>query len=259
MAGVGMVSNVPRIIPRSNNAQSPSREWVSVAVLAAICFAAILVKASSPWPSWATNSRISETRAQAMSTLAVNQPLQNDSPAETPAPDAASTEVPLSERLMVHSSIVATPLPISTTLEDRSQGTALDEHETVPNVSDSPTETTSTTDGSVRLHIAELPQASVTYPVAPGSNLSGNVNLKALIGLDGTIKEITVLNGNRALVNATLQAVRNWHYVPYTVQGHTVEAETEIRFHFVGQEAVSITFASGAKDPAFEDKTGYFR
>ena len=107
---------------------------------------------------------------------------------------------------------------------------------------------------SARLQVAELPQASLTYPVVPQPNLTGKVNLKALIGVDGEVKQVTVLSGNRTLADAALGAVRSWHYVPYQVQGHVVEAETDIIINFVGEEAVSISFADGARTPASDNK-----
>jgi hypothetical protein len=96
-----------------------------------------------------------------------------------------------------------------------------------------------------RLFIAELPQGHFAHPVDPGGNLIGELQLKALIGADGTVKDVKVLSGSRALAEAGVRAVRQWHYSPYQVQGSPVEVETQIKMNFFGQDAVSIASVPG--------------
>ncbi len=91
-----------------------------------------------------------------------------------------------------------------------------------------------------RVFIAELPQGHFAHPVDPGGNLVGELQLKALIGVDGAVKEVKVLSGSRALAEAGVRAVRQWHYSPHQVQGSPVEVETQIKMNFFGQDAVSI-------------------
>jgi len=98
-----------------------------------------------------------------------------------------------------------------------------------------------------RLFIAELPQGHFAHPVDPGGNLIGELQLKALIGADGAVKEVKVSSGSRALAEAGVRAVRQWHYSPHQVQGSPVEVETQIKMNFFGQDAVSIaSVPSGA-------------
>jgi hypothetical protein len=98
-----------------------------------------------------------------------------------------------------------------------------------------------------RLFIAELPQGHFAHPVDPGGNLIGELQLKALIGADGTVKEVKVLSGSRALAEAGVRAVRQWHYSPHQVQGSPVEVETQIKMNFFGQDAVSIASVPGGE------------
>jgi TonB family protein len=93
-----------------------------------------------------------------------------------------------------------------------------------------------------RLQVAEGPESGFRYPVAPNSTLTGKVNLKAVIGADGTVVKVDVLSGNRVLAGAAVRAVRHWRYRPYELNGHAVEAETNIAISFVGDDAVSISF-----------------
>ncbi len=96
-----------------------------------------------------------------------------------------------------------------------------------------------------RIFIAELPQGHFARPVDPGGNLVGELQLKALIGADGAVKEVKVLSGSHALAEAGVRAVRQWHYSPYQVQGSPVEVETQIKMNFFGQDAVSIASVPG--------------
>jgi len=93
-----------------------------------------------------------------------------------------------------------------------------------------------------RLEIAQPPESGFRYPEAPSSTLTGKINLRAVIGIDGTVTKIDVLSGNRALAAAAVQAVRHWRYPVPEMNGHPVEAETNIAITFVGDDAVSVSF-----------------
>jgi TonB family protein len=93
-----------------------------------------------------------------------------------------------------------------------------------------------------RLQVAEAPESGFRYPVAPNSTLTGKVNLKAVIGADGTVIQVDVLSGNRVLAGAAVRAVRHWRYRHHEWNGHAVEAETNIAISFVGDDVVSISF-----------------
>ena len=65
-------------------------------------------------------------------------------------------------------------------------------------------------------------------PLAKAAGVSGVVNLRGVIGIDGRIRDLTVVSGNPLLVPATLAAVRQWLYRPTILSGDPVEVETEI-------------------------------
>lgn len=88
--------------------------------------------------------------------------------------------------------------------------------------------------------IVEAPRSGFIYPVAPNPNLVGKVVLKAVVGSDGSVKQVAVLSGDRALAAAAVRAMRHWRYAPAEVGGHTVEAETHVTISFLGDDAVSI-------------------
>lgn len=72
------------------------------------------------------------------------------------------------------------------------------------------------------------------YPAtAKIMHLSGTVELRAIIGTDGSVRNLTVLSGNPILVQAALAAVRRWRYRPTQLDGQAVEVETYVTVNFV--------------------------
>lgn len=111
-----------------------------------------------------------------------------------------------------------------------------------PEVNAAATAAASPVTDSIKLpQIAEAPQSGFIYPVAPNPNLVGKVLLKAVIGSDGTVKQVEVLSGDRALAAAAARAVRHWHYAPAQVDGRAVDAQTHVMISFLGDDAVSIS------------------
>ena len=70
-------------------------------------------------------------------------------------------------------------------------------------------------------------------PLAIPSRIQGPVVLAAVIARDGTIENLRVLSGNPMLVGAAVEAVRQWRYRPYVLDGEPVEVETQITVNFV--------------------------
>jgi outer membrane biosynthesis protein TonB len=96
------------------------------------------------------------------------------------------------------------------------------------------------------LFVSELPQGHFAYPVVSEPNLVGELRLKALIGADGSVKDVILLSGNPRLAEVAMHAVRQWHYRPYQVLGNPVEVETQIKMNFFGEDAVSIASVANA-------------
>jgi periplasmic protein TonB len=94
-------------------------------------------------------------------------------------------------------------------------------------------------------HISEgVMEAALIHKVQPQypklaqiTHVSGTVQLRAIIGTDGRIRELEVLSGNALLQPAAVAAVREWRYRPTLLNGQAVEVETLITVNFVlGQE-----------------------
>jgi protein TonB len=69
-------------------------------------------------------------------------------------------------------------------------------------------------------------------PLARMSRVQGAVQLHAVIGRDGTIQNLTTLSGHPMLVPAAVEAVRQWRYRPYLLNGEPVEVETQVTVNF---------------------------
>ena len=72
-----------------------------------------------------------------------------------------------------------------------------------------------------------------SYPEqAIRARLQGPVVLQAWIGRDGTIQDLKLIRGSLLLGQAAYQAVRQWRYQPYLVNGRAVEAQTFVTVDF---------------------------
>ena len=69
-------------------------------------------------------------------------------------------------------------------------------------------------------------------PMAKMARVQGAVVLQALISKQGTIQNLRVVSGHPMLVQAALDAVKQWRYRPYLLNGEPVEVETQITLNF---------------------------
>jgi TonB family protein len=65
-------------------------------------------------------------------------------------------------------------------------------------------------------------------PAAKKAKIQGKVVLDAVIGTDGNVENLRVISGPQELQQSALDAVRQWTYKPYLLNGDPVEVETTI-------------------------------
>src|ERR1700686_4163838 len=65
-------------------------------------------------------------------------------------------------------------------------------------------------------------------PLARQTRISGTVRLHAIIAKNGTVEQLEVISGHPLLVQAALDAVRQWKYQATTLNGEAVEVDTTI-------------------------------
>lgn len=85
--------------------------------------------------------------------------------------------------------------------------------------------------GVAQSHLLTHP-APVYPPIAKAARVSGTVVLQATIGKDGLIENVRVVSGPPLLQEAALDAVRQWTYRPYLLNGEPVEVETTVNVVF---------------------------
>jgi protein TonB len=86
---------------------------------------------------------------------------------------------------------------------------------------------------------ATMAEANLVYDVAPKyppeagrERIEGIVVLMAVIGKDGTIRDVRVESGLPLLAQAAIEAVKQWRYRPYLLNGEPVEIDSQITITF---------------------------
>lgn len=69
-------------------------------------------------------------------------------------------------------------------------------------------------------------------PEAKKAGLTGSVVMHATISPEGTIQELHVVSGPKELAQAAVEAVKQWTYQPYLLNGTPVEVTTTITVNF---------------------------
>ena len=69
-------------------------------------------------------------------------------------------------------------------------------------------------------------------PIARAARVEGTVALQAIISKSGTIENLRAVSGHPMLQQAAIQAVQQWRYRPYMLDGEPVEVETTINVIF---------------------------
>lgn len=71
------------------------------------------------------------------------------------------------------------------------------------------------------------------YPnIAKMAHVQGSVVLSALISPRGEIEGLQVISGSPLLVQAALDAVRQWRYRPYILNGSPIAVQTQVTVNF---------------------------
>ncbi len=72
-----------------------------------------------------------------------------------------------------------------------------------------------------------------TYPpLARQARIQGVVILQAQISKDGSIENLQLVSGHPMLAPAAIEAVKQWKYKPYLLNGEPVEVDTQVQVNF---------------------------
>jgi periplasmic protein TonB len=69
-------------------------------------------------------------------------------------------------------------------------------------------------------------------PLARQARIQGVVLLQATISKDGNIENLTLISGHPMLAPAAIEAVKQWKYRPYLLNGEPVEVDTQVQVNF---------------------------
>jgi TonB family protein len=81
-------------------------------------------------------------------------------------------------------------------------------------------------------------RARLVYKVAPefprdaAGSTGASVILQAVVGKDGTVRDLQLVSGSPRLAEAAMDAASRWQFQPYKVNGQTVEFTTQIHVDF---------------------------
>ena len=93
------------------------------------------------------------------------------------------------------------------------------------------------------------------YPKkARKSKVEGTVQLEVVVGTDGKIKDLRVLEGDPTLADASVQAIRKWRFYPAREDGRPIEDRARIRVDFrLDPEQVKaqvVSYSDSSSNPA---------
>jgi protein TonB len=69
-------------------------------------------------------------------------------------------------------------------------------------------------------------------PLARQARIQGQVVLQAEISKEGTIQNLQLISGHPMLAPAAIEAVKQWRYKPYLLNGEPVAVETQVVVNF---------------------------
>ena len=69
-------------------------------------------------------------------------------------------------------------------------------------------------------------------PDAKKARIQGKVQLDAVIGKTGEVEQLKVVSGPKELQQSALDAVRQWTYKPFLLNGEAVEVKTTINIFY---------------------------
>ncbi|HEV8523392.1 MAG TPA: TonB family protein [Terriglobales bacterium] len=76
-------------------------------------------------------------------------------------------------------------------------------------------------------------QVKPAYPaIAKNARIQGSVVLQAVISKQGSIENLRAVSGHPMLIPSAMEAVRQWRYKPYYLNGEPVEVETTVTVNF---------------------------
>ena len=244
--------------PSEQSAESRSRRGFKIGFLV-LLLAVLALLVSQQWPSWrqrllanwiargfntlpATSAPL--TTAPAPGERPANPPVSSRAPGPAPAASKPSKAAQKTPPKPAPPTIIKQPLPGPVPLTSALPELPSETSATVAQPDQgAPAAAPASQPLPQRARVAQgVAQAGLISkvdpeypPVARMARVQGSVVLHAIIGTDGTVQHLQVVSGNPLLVGPALNAVKNWRYRPYLVDGQPVEVETTVTVNFKGE------------------------
>ena len=74
--------------------------------------------------------------------------------------------------------------------------------------------------------------APIYPPLARQARIQGTVILRVIIDKEGNVSNLQLVSGHPMLAPAAIEAVKQWRYMPYELNGETVEVQTDVQVNF---------------------------
>lgn len=95
-----------------------------------------------------------------------------------------------------------------------------------------------------------IKRVNPVYPAdAKAAHVEGTVRFTALLGKDGTVKDLQLVSGPPMLVESAMAAVKQWVYQPTLLNGEAVEVRTQIVVNFRLDPAAGTYRVGGGVSP----------
>ena len=232
--------------------ESRSRRRFNIGVLG-LLLAGLILLTSHQWPLWrqhllATWGARGVNAQPGTAAPAATAPAPSENPANPqipvkpsePAPAAStrSREAQKTSPKPAPPTVIKRPLPgpvpLPSALPESPGDTPARTQPGIPEGSQTPAQRIRVTQGVAQAGL--IFKVDPEYPpVARTARIQGSVVLRAIIGTDGTVQQLQVVSGNPLLASPALNAVKNWRYRPYLVDGQLVEVETTVTVNFKGE------------------------
>jgi TonB family protein len=212
--------------------QKQMRKMMITLALLVLSLAVVLVRDHSFWFGSADNSTGDSPSVNAASasptsvspvaadSKEMSSPLAATSTMHKPVLRGRKTETPVSKTTINSVRVETLPNTISPSA--------------VPSITDSTAPHSPVTSAAERVRIndtagSQRQPMDVSYPLlAQQSKVEGSVVLQVLISTDGIIQNMRILSGPPILATAAREAVRNWRFKPYLVNGQAVETSATV-------------------------------
>jgi protein TonB len=160
-------------------------------------------------------------------------PIQQDAPAaQTVLPQPRPSTQPAPKSTPPHAVSVASNVGIPSSLKSQMASSTPDASgNKPPEAAMSSIEPVTLTESAARDLLTQ--PVDPAYPdAAKAAGQRGSVVLQVFIGRDGAVQDAKFLQGSLVFARAAIDAVKQWHFKPYSMNGRVVSVQTTITLKF---------------------------